>query len=93
VSGAGLEDFRIQNACTAALHRGGRWGISRSTTSSSTGPWKRLASPESWRALLDVLEAEGEVLVELRGDGKPLTAKLLVEPDEEEIELRFDPSR
>jgi hypothetical protein len=57
------------------------------------GPWQRLASPETWRALLDLLEAEGEVLVELRGEGKPLMAKLLVEPDEQEIELRFDPSR
>ena len=57
------------------------------------GPWTRLASPETWQALLDAIGTEGEVPVELRGAGKPLMGKILVEPDEDEIEIRFDPSR
>ena len=35
------------------------------------GSWKRVASPETWQALLDALDTEGEVLVELRAAGEP----------------------
>lgn len=57
------------------------------------GSWKRLASPETWQALLDALDTGGEVLVELRGAGEPRMARILVEPDEGEIEVRLDPLR
>jgi hypothetical protein len=57
------------------------------------GSWTRTASPETWQALVEALDTDGEVPVELRGSGKPLMGKILVEPDDDEIEVRFDPSR
>jgi len=56
------------------------------------GRFVRQSSPETWQELLDTLERDGEVNVELRGEGKPLKASILVEPDEDQLEVRLDPS-
>jgi hypothetical protein len=55
------------------------------------GRWTRLCNQDEWQQLLDVLDATGEVEVGIRRGSGPLKGRILVEPDDEEIEIRLDP--